>query len=85
MGAGRGEQGTPGADGRADVFFNALRKWAVARTMTADDRFCEVVAITCRNVRMVEVDHPCFCLVVKQRNMFIDVEYGNDVASEKYL
>jgi hypothetical protein len=24
--------------------------------MTADDRFCEVVAITCRNVRTVEVN-----------------------------
>lgn len=56
MGAGCSEQGTPGAGGRADVFFNALRKCAVARAMTADDRLREVVAITCRDVGAVETN-----------------------------
>ena len=85
MGAGCGEQGTPGAGGRADLFFDALRKYAVARTVTADDRLCEAVTITCRNVRPIEVDHRRFSLDMKQRNMVINFENGSDVASEKYL
>lgn len=56
MGAGCGEQGAPGASGRADLFFGVLRKSAVARTMTAADRFGEVVKITCRNIGPIEIN-----------------------------
>jgi len=83
--AGCSEQGTPGAGGRADLFFDTLRKNTVAGTMPADDRLREGVAVTCRNVRPIEEDHPCFSLDMKQRNMVINFEHGSDVASEKYL
>ena len=85
MSAGCGEQGTPGTGGRTDLVFDALRKCAVARTMTAGNCLCEAVAITCCDVGAVEVDHPCFSLDMKQRNIVINFEHGSDVASEKYL
>lgn len=70
MGAGCGEQGAPGAGGGTDLFFDALRKHTVTRTMTAGDCLCEVVAIACRNVRPVEVDHVLSSLGVNQAARF---------------
>jgi len=70
VGAGCSEQSAPGASGRADLFFDVLRKCAVARTMPADDRFCEVVAITCCDVRPIEVDHILLSLGVNRSAIF---------------
>ena len=70
MSAGCSEQGAPGAGRRADLFFDALREYTVARTVPADDGFCEVVAIACCDVRPIEVDHILLSLGVNRSAIF---------------
>lgn len=54
MGAGCSEQGTPGAGGRADLFFDALCKYAVTRTMTALNDLIDVAEVVYLNRRPIE-------------------------------
>ena len=70
MCAGCSEQSAPGAGGRADAFFDALRKYTVARAVPADDRLREVVAIACCDLRPIEEDHILLSLGVNPAAIF---------------